>query len=159
MSRSAALLDALAPFMITTDTREPEHTAWKFTARCAVTRKAMATGDYAPTGFENVFAIERKALGDLVSCVGVERQRFTRELERFAPFEFRAIIVEASLADVAAHKYHSKIEPASVVGSVLSWHIDYAVPTIWAGSPRAAAGIAERLMRRFVEKHQARRCA
>jgi ERCC4-type nuclease len=141
-----------SPCPITIDSREPAHTAWAFSPECIVTRKALPTGDYAPTGFEDRFAIERKAIGDLVACCTWERERFVRELERFAPFEFKCIIVEASIEDVARRNYRANVHPAAVVGSVLAFHIDHGVPTIWAGTPGVAARIAERMMRRFVEK-------
>ncbi len=140
------------PFPVTIDTREPEHTAWTFSPDVVVTRKAMKTSDYAPTDFEDVFGIERKALGDLVACCSWERPRFVAELERFQTFDFAAIIVEASLEDVAKHVYRARVHPAAVVGSVVAFHVDHGIPTIWAGSPAAAARIAERLMRRFVAK-------
>jgi ERCC4-type nuclease len=141
-----------APLAITVDTREPEHTSWKFSAECTIFRKALATGDYAPSGFEDVCAIERKALGDLIACCTWERERFIAELERFVPFALKAIVVEGSLEDIARKNYRAKVHPAAVVGSVVAFHVDFGVPTIWAGSPHAAARIAERLMRRFVEK-------
>jgi ERCC4-type nuclease len=138
------------PLAVTIDTREPGRTAWKFSPDVVVTRAVMASGDYAPSGCETVFALERKALGDLVACCTWERSRFVRELERLRSFAFAAIVVEASFEDVARHRYVSRVSPSAVVGSVLAFHLDFGIPTIWAGSPVAAAHIAERLMRRFV---------
>ena len=139
-------------FPITVDTREPPETAWTFTSDCLVTRSKLDFGDYAPTGYEALFSIERKALADLVACCTWERPRFLRELEALALFDFACIIAEASLEDIAKHNYRARVHPSAVVGSVVAFHVDFGVPTIWAGSPAAAARIAERLMRRFVEK-------
>ena len=134
------------------DTREIPRTAWQFSEDVIVTRATLASGDYAPAGFESVFAIERKALGDLVACCTWERGRFLRECERLSNYDFATIIVEASIDDVARRNYRANVHPASVIGSVVAFHIDYGIPTVWAGSPVAAARIAERLMRRFVAK-------
>jgi DNA excision repair protein ERCC-4 len=137
-------------FPITCDTRE--QTPWIFGEDTLVTRSKLDAGDYAPTGYEALFTLERKAIGDLVACCSWERERFVRELERAPDYEFFAIIVEASLEDVARHNYRANVHPSAVVGSCVAFHVDYSVPTIWAGSATAAARIAERLMRRFVEK-------
>ncbi|MGN6544490.1 MAG: hypothetical protein ACTHK7_05545, partial [Aureliella sp.] len=41
----------------------------------------LDTGDYALAGCDSV-RIERKSLPDLIACVGRERDRFDREIER-----------------------------------------------------------------------------
>lgn len=130
-----------APLLATIDTREPLHTAWTFSSDVVVTRKTMGTGDYAPTGYEDVFAIERKALGDRVACCTWERERFVAALERMHGLEFRCIIVEATVEDVDRQIYRAKVHPSAVVGSVVAFHVDHAVPTIWRAMrslPRAS---------------------
>jgi ERCC4-type nuclease len=141
------------PFAITIDTRE--QTPWTFGDDAVITRATMPSGDYAPTGHETEFAIERKALGDLVACCTWERDRFLRELERLQAYAFKCMIVEASLDDVAQRRYRANVVPAAVVGSVVAFHVDFGVPAIWGGTPAAAARIAERMMRRFVAKRSA----
>jgi ERCC4-type nuclease len=46
--------------------------------------------------------LERKSLGDLFSCIGLHRERFEAELKRVAAYEYRGLIIEASLDDIAS---------------------------------------------------------
>ena len=45
-------------------------------------RGTLTTGDYSVAGMESIVAIERKSLGDLLSCIGKERERFDKEVMR-----------------------------------------------------------------------------
>src|SRR5437763_1557404 len=56
----------------------------------------LATGDYSVKGLEHVVAIERKSAEDMLSCVGRERGRFDREIQRLLAYPVRAIVVESS---------------------------------------------------------------
>ena len=54
----------------------------------------LPTGDYSLKGLENIVAIERKSLGDLLCCVGSDRSRFDREIQRLLGYPTRAVVVE-----------------------------------------------------------------
>ena len=54
----------------------------------------LPTGDYSLDGFEDRIAIERKAAGDLISCMTGGRERFRRELERLRGYEAAAVVVD-----------------------------------------------------------------
>ena len=47
-----------------------------------VVRGTLATGDYSVVGLESVVAVERKSLDDLLGCIGTDRARFDREVQR-----------------------------------------------------------------------------
>jgi len=52
-------------------------------------------------GGENLFAIERKSIADLVGCcVGENRERFFRELHRLRGFRFKRLLVIGGRADI-----------------------------------------------------------
>ena len=108
----------------------------------------MKTGDYTIRGFESVFAIERKALPDLVGCVAQSRARFQRELSRLARFRYAAVVIEANYEDVMNGNWYSKVSPQSVIGSIASWQIRYHVPFLFAGSMGAHMTLS--LMRKFL---------
>jgi ERCC4-type nuclease len=115
----------------------------------------LTTGDYSVVGLENHVAVERKSLEDLVGCVGRSRERFEREIQRLRAFETRAIIVEASWADLEAGGWRGDVSAASVVGSVLGW-IASGIPVLLVGSRERAAAAVTRLLfiaarRRFRE--------
>ena len=59
-------------------------------------RGTLQTGDYSVRGLENVVAIERKSLDDLLACCGRERDRFEKEIQRLVAYPVRALVIEAS---------------------------------------------------------------
>lgn len=98
----------------------------------------LATGDYSVRGLENFVAIERKSLPDFVACCGVERERFERCVQRLLAYPTRAIVIEASRADLEAGAWRSKISAASVLGSYWSWQA-MGVPIVLSGHREQAA--------------------
>ncbi|MCC6557279.1 MAG: ERCC4 domain-containing protein [Polyangiaceae bacterium] len=132
------------------DTREQR--PWSFSEGVTTVRTALSAGDYSVQGLEDRISIERKELGDFVNCCTWERERFLRELEKLRGLEVKAIFVEASLVDVAAHAYRSKAAPKAIVASAVAFHVDYGVPVIWAGDHRRAGRLAEMFLVRFAEK-------
>jgi DNA excision repair protein ERCC-4 len=86
----------------------------------------LDTGDYSLRGLEHIVRIERKSLPDLVGCVGRERDRFEREVQRLLAFEVRVLVVEASWEQVESHcpampQWRGKVTSSQVVGSLLGW--------------------------------------
>jgi len=98
----------------------------------------LSTGDYSVAGLETLIAIERKSLPDLLSCVGQERERFDREVQRLLAYPVRAVVVEATWLDLERGEWRSRVTPAAAVGSVLGWTAN-GVPFLLVGD-RAAAG-------------------
>src|SRR5262249_20917570 len=84
-------------------------------------RAGLDTGDYSVQGLQHVIAIERKALPDLLACVGQERERFDREVQRLLAFPVRALVVEALWTDLELGNWRSKVSPQAAIGSVLGW--------------------------------------
>lgn len=105
----------------------------------------LVTGDYSVRGLENIVAIERKSLGDLLSCVGTERERFEREVQRLLAYPVRALVVEASWPDIEQGEWRSKVTPAAAVGSLLGW-IAAGLPVVMAGDHRRAGRYVGRLL-------------
>lgn len=115
----------------------------------------LSTGDYSVVGLQNEIVLERKSLGDLLGCIGGERERFEREIKRMQAYPCRAVIVEASWADLHAGKWRQKVKVESAVGSVYGW-IAAGVPFVFADSVRGAGLAASRILfiaarRRFYE--------
>jgi ERCC4-type nuclease len=105
----------------------------------------LATGDYSVQGLESVVAIERKGLGDLLGCIGVERGRFEREVQRLLAYPVRALVIEATWVDIERGEWRSKITPAAAVGSVLGW-IGMGLPVLMAGDHERAGRYVSRLL-------------
>lgn len=100
-------------------------------------RTTLDTGDYSIKGLESVVAVERKSLDDFVNCVGRDRARFEREIQRLAAYRCKAIIIEGSLLHIEQQRYRSSVHPNSVIGSWLSWTAQ-GVPFVFGGD-RAGA--------------------
>ena len=107
--------------------------------------KTLTTGDYSVAGLEHVVAVERKSLADLVLCVGKERKRFEREVQRLLAYPVRAIVVESSWADLELGNWRSQVTPESAVGSVLGW-IAQGLPVVMAGNRKRAEEYVVRLL-------------
>ena len=105
----------------------------------------LATGDYSVQGLENIVAVERKSLGDLLGCIGQHRERFDREVIRLLAYPVRAIVVEATWADLECGEWRSQVTPSSAIGSVLGW-IAQGVPIIMAGDHPRAGRYVSRLL-------------
>jgi len=137
---------------IVIDTREQKPLDFSRWAEVEVVRGTLKTGDYAPLGYEDRVAIERKSADDLVASVIHGRDRFERELARGRELEHFCIVVECSMVDIARHRYKSKACPESVLQSLLTFQIRYGVPTLWADSPEGASYVVKSLCSKYVRE-------
>jgi ERCC4-type nuclease len=110
-----------------------------------VIQGTLSTGDYSVKGLEDIIAVERKSLADLVMCVGRERERFDREVLRLQAYPVKALVVEAHLADIEAGAYRSKVKPNAVLGSLLGWMAS-GLPVLFAGDHAAAGKLTARFL-------------
>jgi len=110
-----------------------------------VERGTLTTGDYSVAGLQHCIAVERKSLDDLIMCVGVERERFEKEVQRLLAYETRAIVVESSWSNLEFGGWRSRVSPDAAVGSVLSW-ITRGIPILMAGDRTRAARCTGRLL-------------
>jgi len=134
--------------VVLVDTRE--QTPLSFPSDAVEARPATLTaGDYSMPGLTELCGIERKSLADLLACIGPERDRFKRELLRLRSYRCKAVVVEASFADIHAGAYRSAIAPAAVIGSLMSWQTRYGVPFVLAGDHAGAAVVVLALLRTY----------
>lgn len=82
-------------------------------------------------GLTDRVTVERKALADLVACLGRERERFERELQRGVALDAFTVVVEASRQDVAAGNYRSRMNLHAACQSVLAFAGRYCVPFLY----------------------------
>lgn len=81
----------------------------------------LETGDYSLLGCEHIVRVERKSLDDLLSCVGRDRERFDREVQRMLAYQVRVLIVEATWQDIELGNWRSQVKPEAAIGSLLGW--------------------------------------
>ena len=128
-----------------------------------VVTDTLPTGDYSVRYLERIVAIERKSVSDLLGCVGSQRVRFEREVQRLRAYPVRAIVVEATWTLIEAGDWRSAVTPQAALGSLLGWVAD-GVPVVMAGDRTRAAQLVRRLLciaarrryreaRRLLEEH------
>ena len=129
------------------DTRE--QTPFEFSEGVAVVRRKLDTGDYSLQGLEAEVAFERKSLGDLVKTLIHAKKRFAAELERMQAIQYRAVVVEASVEDVMAHRYRGEAHPRSVLALCNAAFVRYQVPVLFWGSRPHCRYMLENLLTRI----------
>jgi DNA excision repair protein ERCC-4 len=138
--RSLGELADSSPVLIV-DTREQE--PLEFT-RLPWRPGTLQSGDYSVAGLEELFAVERKSIPDLVACCAAERERFERELHRLRGYRFKRLLVVGTERDVLEGRYRSRITPQSVLGSLGAFEVRYDVPVVFCPTPALAARQIER---------------
>ncbi len=117
---------------------------------------SLDTGDYSLAGLTDRVAVERKSLPDLVACLGRERERFEREMQRAAALDAFAVVVESSWAELASGEYRSQLNPHSACQSVLAFTARYRIPFLFAGSRAGAEYVTWGFLRQYLESARKR---
>ena len=125
-------------------------------AEATTEQGTLTVGDYSLAGLADKVACERKSLPDLVQCLGRERERFERELQRAAALDAFAVVVESSWADLAAGSYRSQLNPHAACQSVLAFTARYRVPFLFAGNRAAAEYATWGFLRQYLEQAKKR---
>jgi len=141
---------------IITDTRE--QAPFRFTDYdCEMLTEALTTGDYSLVGLADRIAIERKSLDDLLGCLtGDGRNRFERELARAGGLECFAVVVEATMQEMAEGRYRSKMQPQAAIQSVLAFQVRHRCAFLWAGNRAGAEMATYHLLRHYLRETTAR---
>ena len=120
-------------------------------ADVTVERSALDVGDYSLVGLTDRAAVERKSLPDLILCLGRERERFERELQRAAALDAFVVVIEASWVDLAGGNYRSRLSPHAACQSVLAFTARYKVPFLFTGGRAHAEGATFGFLRQYLE--------
>lgn len=105
----------------------------------------LTTGDYTVKGLEKIVAIERKSEPDLIACIGRERSRFEREIDRLLAFPVRALVVESTWGAMELGQWRGKVTPTQAVGSLLGW-IARGLPVAMVGNHQRAGQMVSRML-------------
>jgi len=137
--------------LIIIDTREQDPLPF---SRLKTQSGTLITGDYSVAGLENLFAVERKSISDLVGCcIGQNRERFERELHRLHGFRFKRLLVVGTEAQILSGQYRSNIKPQAITGTLHAFEIRYDVPIVFCETPELAARQVERWAFWFVREY------
>ena len=123
--------------IVLVDTREQEPLPF---SRLATQTGTLVSGDYSVVGLEELFAVERKSIVDLVACcVGENRERFERELHRLRGFRLKRLLIVGTEAQVLQGDYRSNIKPQAVIATLCAFEVRYDCPVVFKPTPEAAA--------------------
>jgi len=116
-------------FTLVIDTREqsPLFITGSLPKGLVVVRDTLDVGDYSIRGFEHQVSVERKTISDLLGCLGNDRERFKRELEKLKVYEWKAICLEGTEDELLQFHDFSLMHPNSIRQSIVSINIRYGV--------------------------------
>jgi ERCC4-type nuclease len=77
----------------------------------AIEKKALALGDYSIAGLEDICAVERKDLSDLVHSSTVDRPAFISRLRRMATYPHRLLVITTTLSQIKSRYEHTTVDP------------------------------------------------
>ena len=129
------------------DTREQRPVTLEFKKGLVMQSEpgTLYTGDYSLKGFENLVAIERKSVDDLMGCIGTHRERFEREIIRLKGYEVKAIVVESTLLKSARGDYRSRVNTSAAIGTLMGW-IAEGIPIVMADNHKRAGVFIARML-------------
>jgi ERCC4-type nuclease len=127
--------ELLKQLTIVVDSRENvnEHVVGYFDkSKVAHTTRKLDTADYSAMlgdmTFEHDVAVERKAnIDEIAGNFTADRQRFEDEFMRAKAEGLKIFLVieNCTWSDIFLHNYRSKLEPKSLIASLLSWQIRF----------------------------------
>lgn len=143
------------PFTIIIDTRE--QAPFKFDG-LATKRGTLPSGDYsievAGESWGHRVAIERKSYSDAWGSMSTGRARFERCVKRLAELDRAAIVIECGLYNLCEQPSRiQRTTPASVVGGLISWSVQYAIPIFFCDTRHLAERVTVRYLASYF-KHR-----
>jgi ERCC4-type nuclease len=109
------------------------------------TRVTLVTGDYSIVGLTDVIALERKSADDMLACIGRERARFDREVQRLLAYPVRGLIVESNWQFFERGEWRGDVKPAAAIGSLLGW-MAAGLPVLMADDHERAGRYISRIL-------------
>ncbi len=103
----------------------------------------LATGDYTLAGASDLLCIERKGLGDLLSCITSDRDRFMDQCRRMKDYPSRFLVVEATREMIEAEVYSRNVRAKSVVNSLLGIAVRWNICVQYCDGPAEAARMVQ----------------
>lgn len=112
----------------------------------------LKVGDYSIVGLEDCIALERKTVNDLIGCLTTGRERFERELFKGKALSYFALVIEASLSDLANGRYRSNMGSKSAVQSLLAFSVRYRLPIFFCENRNYCQRITESLLLKYARE-------
>ena len=122
--------------LILVDSREKNGYKFNKTDKCNGSEViCLKQGDYTLQGLEDWVIIERKnSINELVSCLGVQRERFMREMDRMAHVRYKFLVIEDYWTSAMKPTRYSKMSVNFVLSSVFSLMLKRNIFVIFGGT-------------------------
>ena len=140
--------DPKQPLRIVCDSREQHPFAFEGYP-VEVTPATLATADYSLVGFTDRIGIERKSMQDLIHCLGPDRERFTRELQRLRGFDAACIIVDQPQSVLRLGHFRSRMDAGAAWQSCIALSMRYRIPFWFCDSRADAERVAFDFLRHY----------
>jgi len=85
-----------------------------------VEKKPLKLGDYSVAGLEEICAVERKDLSDLVHSFTVGRPLFIDRLRQMSQYRQRLLVITAALSQVKSPYSYSRVSPNQITQSLIA---------------------------------------
>ena len=85
-------------------------------------------------------------MDDLAHCIGLDRDRFLRELERLQGVRHACVVIEGDWRHLTEGRYRSRLNPKSAANSIISWISKYRVPVMFVGSREAGESFTKNFL-------------
>lgn len=135
------IVEALKQLTIICDTREQVNgniTGYLESKKIPYVTRKLDTGDYSAMigdmTLERDIVIEKKnGLDEIAGNFTADRQRFEDEFTRAKAEGLKVFLLveNATWSDILLHNYRSKLEPKSLIASLLSWQIRFNITLIF----------------------------
>lgn len=140
--------DPKQPLRIVCDSRE--QAPYRFDGYPVVVEVgALASADYSLHGFTDRIGIERKSMQDLIHCLGPDRERFSRELQRLKAYDSSAVVIEQPQSVLRLGHFRSRMDAGAAWQSCLALSMRFRVPFFWAENRADAERICFDCLRHF----------
>lgn len=115
-------------------------------------RVGLPVADYSIEGMEDILALERKSLTDLIGSLTANRPRFLAMCEKLSEYRHKALLVEATYEDIKAtySGEWSDAHPNGISGSLDAIESRYGIHIIYTSRHRA---LAEERAASYLSKH------
>ena len=97
-----------------------------------IEQKALKLGDYSIAGMEDICAVERKNLSDLVRSLTTDRVIFVERLRRMSGYPHRLLVITSSWGEVKSTYEFSGADPNQITQSLIATLTSLNVPFVCA---------------------------